>query len=321
MNERATMTRTPAARVTRMALGDVPWSALSPGVQMRVVHADPASGRWSALIHMLPASRLIPHRHIGASEFFVFEGSGTHPQAGSFQPGDYAWEPAGAVHTEVLAEQDLRLFMVSHGSSEFLRPNGSVWYVADAAYFHSLMRTKKWLRGLKRFVLIDLWRALRRRPRRTPSSTSADMDKDIRILNPLERPRILIENGTQMRVLHIDDDIGVVSLLIEVPAGGALAERELVGTSETLVLDGTAHHPELGPLATDDYLREEGPGRASRLTTEEGATFLIFDRSDTQFTDGAGREASLADLLVSNGALARQEEDQIGTTPLSRHSP
>lgn len=301
MTDRIETTSMPAARTAHMALDDVPWSALSPGVQMRVVHADPVSGRWSAVVHMLPGSRLMPHRHIGASEFFVLEGCGTHPQAGSFQPGDYAWEPAGAVHTEVVAEHDLRLFMVSHGSSEFLRPNGLVWYVSDAAYFDSLMRTKKWLRGLKRFVFIDLWPALRRMPRPAPRPIGADTDRGVRILSPLERPQIRLESGARMRALHFDDDIGVVSLLVEIPAGGMLAERKLAATSETLILDGGALHPVLGPLTATDYLREEAPGSTSSLTTEVDSTLLIFDHSDTRVTDAAGQEVSLGDLMASNG--------------------
>lgn len=60
---------------------DVPWSALGPGVEMRIVHADPKTGRASAFVHMHPGSRLISHRHIGASEFVVLEGNGGHPQA------------------------------------------------------------------------------------------------------------------------------------------------------------------------------------------------------------------------------------------------
>lgn len=66
---------------------DVPWSALGPGVEMRIVHADPKTGRASAFVHMHPGSRLISHRHIGASEFVVLEGNGAHPQADAINIG------------------------------------------------------------------------------------------------------------------------------------------------------------------------------------------------------------------------------------------
>ena len=84
-----------------------------------------------------------------------------------------------------------------------------------------------------------------------------------------------------MRALHFDDDIGVVSLLVEIPAGGMLAERKLAATSETLILDGGALHPVLGPLTATDYLREEAPVSTSTTGNPGERSYSTSSRNST----------------------------------------
>ena len=140
---------------------DLPWKPLGPGIEMKILNANETSGCWSVLIRMLPGSRLTPHRHIGASEFLVLKGKGSHPQAGNFKPGDYAYERAGAVHTEVRAEEEIVIYMISHGAGEFLKPDGSVMYVSDAAYIKKQTRNdivSSLLQKTKYFFFIYLWK-------------------------------------------------------------------------------------------------------------------------------------------------------------------
>lgn len=145
---------------------DVPWVALAPGVEMQIYHADETTGCWSAKVHMYPGSTLPPHRHIGASEFYVLQGEGNHPQSGDFKPGDYAFETEGAVHTAVYAENDIFLYMVSYGASEFIKPDGAVLYHSDAAYFKNKMGNgvlDVLSRKIKYFFFIYLWKKMKGR--------------------------------------------------------------------------------------------------------------------------------------------------------------
>ena len=145
---------------------DLPWVPLAPGIEMQIYHADEITGFWTAKIHMHADSTLPPHRHIGASEFYVIEGEGHHPQAGDFKPGDYGYETEGAVHSAVQAENDLLMYMVSYGDSEFIKPDGSVLYKSDAAFFKRQMGNSVLdilSRKIKYFLLIYLWKKLKRR--------------------------------------------------------------------------------------------------------------------------------------------------------------
>lgn len=145
---------------------DLPWVTLSPGIEMQIYHADETTGCWTVKIHMHPGSTLPPHRHIGASEFYIIEGEGNHPQSGDFKPGDYAYEPKGAVHTAVHAENDIYLYMVSYGAGEFTKPDGSILYVGDAAYFKKQMGNSFFdvlARKIKYFLLIYMWKKIKGR--------------------------------------------------------------------------------------------------------------------------------------------------------------
>ena len=84
-----------------------PWTPLAPGIEMQIFHADEVSGVWTVKIFMHGGSTLPPHHHVGASEFYILAGKGTHNEAGDFEPGTYAFEPEKAVHSPVHAEDDI----------------------------------------------------------------------------------------------------------------------------------------------------------------------------------------------------------------------
>jgi len=138
-----------------------PWSALSPGIEMQIYYADETSGIWTVKIMMHAGSTLMPHRHVGASEFYILEGVGTHKEAGEFERGTYAFEPEGAVHSPVHAEDDILLYMTSYGPGVFVKSNGDTLYVGDAKYFKSQMEMSPFMRKLKRFVLITCWKLIK----------------------------------------------------------------------------------------------------------------------------------------------------------------
>lgn len=128
---------------------------------MQIFHAHPASGVWTVKIRMHAGSTLLPHRHDGASEFYIIEGEGVHKEAGAFEPGTYAYEPQDALHSPVHAEREILLYMTSYGPGVFIKPNGDTLYVGDAAYFKSQMEMGPLARRLKRFILITCWKLVK----------------------------------------------------------------------------------------------------------------------------------------------------------------
>ena len=137
---------------------DTPWTPLAPGIEMQIYHADETTGVWTVKIFMHANSTLPPHRHDGASEFYIIEGEGTHLEAGDFEPGSYAFEPVGALHSPVHVEDDVMLFMTSYGSGTFLKKSGKTLYVGNAPYFKKQMELSNFRRSLKRFFFIKVWK-------------------------------------------------------------------------------------------------------------------------------------------------------------------
>lgn len=137
-----------------------PWTPLAPGIEMQIFHADEVTGVWTVKILMHGGSTLPPHRHVGASEFYILSGRGTHPESGDFEPGTYAHEPKDAVHSPVHAEDDILLYMTSYGPGVFTKPSGDTLYVGDAPYFKKQMNLSPFMRGMKRFFMITVWKMM-----------------------------------------------------------------------------------------------------------------------------------------------------------------
>lgn len=136
---------------------DTLWTPLAPGIEMQIFHADEKSGVWTVKIFMHAGSTLPPHKHVGASEFYIIEGQGTHKEAGDFEPGTYAYEPIDAVHSPVHAEDNIVLYMTSYGPGVFTKASGDTLYVSDAKYMKSQMEMSAFRRSLKRFFFITVW--------------------------------------------------------------------------------------------------------------------------------------------------------------------
>ena len=134
-----------------------PWTALAPGIEMQIFFANEETGVWTVKIYMHAGSTLPPHKHVGAAEFYIIEGKGTHKEAGEFAPGTYAYEPANAVHSPVHAEDVIILYMTSYGPSTFNKTSGEKLYDSDAAYFKQQMEMSRFRRAVKRFFFITVW--------------------------------------------------------------------------------------------------------------------------------------------------------------------
>ncbi len=69
------------------------------GVTARMLHLDPQTKRFSAMVKLEPGSHIPPHRHDGLEECLVIDGELI---VGSvrMRAGDYQWADAGSEHVE-----------------------------------------------------------------------------------------------------------------------------------------------------------------------------------------------------------------------------
>ncbi len=104
-------------------VGALPWQPMRwPGVEMKVLLEDKATGLLTALVRMQPGARLPLHEHTDIEQTYVLEGS-LADEEGEVHAGDYVWRPKGNRHT---AHAPLGALVLSF----FLSPNR---YLDDAA--------------------------------------------------------------------------------------------------------------------------------------------------------------------------------------------
>ena len=77
----------------------LPWQATAfPGVEVKILVENTATGEHTSLTRMAPGARLPMHEHIGLEQSFVLEGALVDDQ-GTVSAGNFVWRPAGSVHT------------------------------------------------------------------------------------------------------------------------------------------------------------------------------------------------------------------------------
>ena len=69
-----------------------------PGVEMKVLWRDEASGAFTALFKAQPGARVPLHRHGGVEQTFVLEGSLVDDE-GICAAGDFVWRRPGSIHS------------------------------------------------------------------------------------------------------------------------------------------------------------------------------------------------------------------------------
>ena len=110
-----------ADRLTALAsryvdVDDLPWKPTPcPGIDMKVLVEDPASGLLTALFRWQPGAELSLHEHVEIEQTFVLEGS-LEDEEGEVTAGNYVWRPKGNRHTARSPNGALVLSM-------FLKPN------------------------------------------------------------------------------------------------------------------------------------------------------------------------------------------------------
>lgn len=69
------------------------------GVTARMLHMDPTTKRFSAIVKLQPGSRIPPHRHDGLEESLVIDGELIVGDV-RMRAGDYQWAENGSEHVE-----------------------------------------------------------------------------------------------------------------------------------------------------------------------------------------------------------------------------
>jgi len=94
----------------------LPWKPTPcPGIEMKVLVEDPATGLLTALFRWQPGAQLSLHEHVEIEQTFVLEGSLVDDE-GEVTAGNYVWRPKGNRHVARSPNGALVLSM-------FLRPN------------------------------------------------------------------------------------------------------------------------------------------------------------------------------------------------------
>ena len=86
-----------------------------PGIHIKVLMEDTATGLQTVLTRMAPGSTLTDHEHVELEQSWVLEGR-LVDQEGEVKAGNYVWRPAGSRHSASAPEGALVLGF-------FLKPN------------------------------------------------------------------------------------------------------------------------------------------------------------------------------------------------------
>ncbi len=107
---------------------EIPWSSSEfPGIEHKVLWADPVSGRSTILFKLEPGAVVPAHQHTDIEQTWVISGS-FEDHEGKALPGHYIWRPAGNRHEARSVDGALILGF-------FLKPNkfdqGSKFYTEE----------------------------------------------------------------------------------------------------------------------------------------------------------------------------------------------
>jgi quercetin dioxygenase-like cupin family protein len=86
------------------------WQSRLPGIEKKLLHFDPETGRERFLLRLAPGARIPPHTHPRDEEMYVLEGEVTVGGA-QLKTGDFQIGPAGSDHVEIIAPAGALLYI------------------------------------------------------------------------------------------------------------------------------------------------------------------------------------------------------------------
>jgi anti-sigma factor ChrR (cupin superfamily) len=91
------------------------WIETDPGqAWSKLLWADVAAGSWASLLRWKKGYVAAPHVHLADAHFLVLTGS-IQVRDGVYGPGEYGYEPAGAVHGATTTLEDCVYFFLCNG--------------------------------------------------------------------------------------------------------------------------------------------------------------------------------------------------------------
>lgn len=116
----------------------LPWLALGDGIEVKVLRYSSVTGEWALYVRMQPGSRITPHKHLSAGEFFVTKGELLY-DVGSAPVGYYGYEALGEVHSEARAEVETEYLFLGRGAVAYPSADGRIDFVLDVDFLRELV--------------------------------------------------------------------------------------------------------------------------------------------------------------------------------------
>jgi anti-sigma factor ChrR (cupin superfamily) len=96
---------------------NMPWEETKfPGIRMKMLYNDPASGMCTMLMRLEPGATVPLHEHTAIEQTYVLEGHFVDEE-GECLPGQFVWRPAGNTHVAWAGAEGALILGI------FLRPN------------------------------------------------------------------------------------------------------------------------------------------------------------------------------------------------------
>ena len=124
-----------------IAVSDMAWQEMQPGIRMKPLWTDEATQRRAVLSRIDPGSQLPRHKHVGDELIFVIEGA-LSDEFGTVWAGNMGYRPNGCVHT-VGSKQGATVLALISGGVEAATETGSappsqVFTLSDIAWSEAL---------------------------------------------------------------------------------------------------------------------------------------------------------------------------------------
>ncbi|MDC1286830.1 cupin domain-containing protein [Gammaproteobacteria bacterium] len=99
---------------------DVPWKMFRGGIHFKLLRTCSVTGTWVVLFRHEAGTEYLPHKHIGAGEYFVLKGrvelrGGVENGGITATAGDYGYEPNGIVHEKTYFPEPTEYLFINHG--------------------------------------------------------------------------------------------------------------------------------------------------------------------------------------------------------------
>jgi 2,4'-dihydroxyacetophenone dioxygenase len=129
----------------------LPWVEQAPGVFFKPLRLSPKAGTWANLLHVEKAGQISRHRHLGAVQAWVLQGSWRYLEHDWVaRPGDFVFEGAGDVHTLVVDPGTaMETLFIIDAPYEYLDDAGNVIGLESAESKLSLYRQHCAVHGLE----------------------------------------------------------------------------------------------------------------------------------------------------------------------------